>query len=312
MSQINPYSRQQAEIHFQKARQQARWQQLSAWFSGRENILLPFESVRSEMRSLNPCCKGLRQIPMDRIVGSVGRYKEFTRHYLPLSDDMKERWIKVESLAFQKGWPPIEVYEVGDVYFVSDGNHRVAIARQMGNDTIEAYVWSFPEDIHIEPDEPLDNVLIRLGERNFMAQTQLETYFPEHGLVFTAPGRYRELLAQIRQLQQTLIQIDEEDIIYEEAVQAWYEMLYLPAVQIIEESGMMEHFPGRTTSDLFVWLSTNRQALIQQYGDYDNMADLVEQISQDQQKNIIGKGVRRVLELLGRPSPAPLTDLPTP
>lgn len=309
MAQINPLARQQAERHFQQARQQARWKQLSAWVSGREETLLPFETIRSEIRSANPYCLGLRQIPLHRIVGSVGRYQEFTRHYLPLSDTMKERWIQVEALAFQKGWPPIDVYEIGDVYFVSDGNHRVAIARQMGNETIEAYVWSFPQAIHIEPDEPLDHVLIRLGEQQFMTLTQLDQYYPDHTITFTTPGRYQELLAQIKQLRQTLTLIDGQEPTDQEAIMAWYEMLYLPALQIIQESNIMAQFPGRTQADLFAWLSKNRQALIQQYGHYDNIAHLVEQIAQDQQKNSLSKSIRHILRLLGRPQPSPLTDL---
>ena len=139
-------ARRQAELSFRRARKRAWRKQLQSWLSGREQQhLLPFEAIRAELPESDPRRQGVRLVPVDKIVGSVSRYEDFTRQFLPLRDSLRERWINVESLAMRRGWPPVELYQLGDVYFVSDGNHRVAVARQMGNDTIEAYVWSFPD-----------------------------------------------------------------------------------------------------------------------------------------------------------------------
>jgi len=127
--------------HFGKARWQATLTQLTARFTGRDMRLLPFDAIRSELRWQNPLYKGVQEIPLTAVVGSVGRYREFNRQFLPLSDSLKERWVQVDTLSTTAGWPPIEVYQVGNVYFVRDGNHRVSVARHMQIPTIEAHVW---------------------------------------------------------------------------------------------------------------------------------------------------------------------------
>jgi hypothetical protein len=199
-----PFYERQARKHFEQARRRAARDQFSAWLSGSEDGLLPFEAIRAQLKSEDPLYEGVQQIPLSQIVGSVGRYKDFTRHFLPRSDSMQERWIKVESLAAEKGWSPVELYRVGDVYFVKDGNHRVAIANQMGNDTIEAHVWGFLEEMPIAPGDSLGEVLIRLGERDFIAKTGLDISCPQHNIRFTTPGQYTELLAQIHELREKL------------------------------------------------------------------------------------------------------------
>lgn len=284
---------------------------VSSWFAGRKTEkLLPFDAVRAELLEQHPRNLGVQLVPVDKIVGSVARYDDFTRHFLPLKDSLRERWINVESYAMHRGWPPIDLYQVGEVYFVSDGNHRVAVARQMGYDTIEARVWCFPAEIEIDPDEPLDDLLIRLGESSFMEQTDLDKRFRDHTIQFTTPGRYRELLAQIGRLQQTLSAIDDQDVPFEKAVDDWYEMVYLPSAQIIRQSGILDSFPGRTEADLYVWLAVHREALLQQYGEYDNISELVEKVAESWQEQAISKALRRVMQLLGRDAPpSPLPDL---
>jgi len=54
---------------------------------------------------------------------------------------VRPRWEQL-ALAQRRGAaiPPIEVYRVGDQYFVSDGHRRVSIAAATGQQTIDAYV----------------------------------------------------------------------------------------------------------------------------------------------------------------------------
>ncbi len=310
-NQEDPSFQRQADYHFRQARKLALRDRLSHWFSGRDGQnLLPFEVIHAALREKEPRSQGLQQVPIDKIAGSVSRYDDFTRQFLPLKEHLRERWVKVESYAMRHGWPPVELYQVGDVYFVSDGNHRVAVARQMDYDTIEAYVWCFPEAVEIDPAESLEEVLLRLEERRFMEKTGLQERHPDHEIHFTTPGRYRELLAQIERMQRALTIIDEMEIPYEEAVDAWYELLYLPSIDIICDSQLLVAFPGRTESDLFVWLHMNTDALRAQYGDYDHLAQLVERIVHDQQPKGFRRLVRWLRRILGRSSaPTPLPEL---
>lgn len=270
--------------------------------------MLPFESVREYLYQKNPFYEGIVEVPVNQVVGSVGRNKDFTRHFLPLDDSIKERWVGIDSLARTKGWPPIELYQVGDVYFVLDGNHRLSVARQLKMKTIEAHVWNFPDSIHIDPNDSVDNILIRLEEQRFMERTGLNERFPEHNIQFTTPHRYHELMSQIFDLQRVLSEIDEEEMAFHDAVDAWYEIIYLPTVQIIRESTLLDEFPGRTEADLFVWLSRHQEGLRQEYGDYERLDQLAEMLAKIYRERGISKLTRQVKRLLGNEKLPPLQE----
>jgi hypothetical protein len=149
-------------------------------------------------------------------------------------------------------------------------------------------------------------MLIRLGKANFIGTTRLDELYPDHELRFTTPGQYSELLAQIEDLRRKLTLIDGEEMAYDEAVSAWYEMIYLPTVQIIHDSTLMNDFPGRTEADLFVWLSKHREPLREQYGDYENLADLAELLAKHYKEGTLQKAARQVRRLLGQERLPPL------
>lgn len=104
--------------------------------------LIPFEEVRTRLHLTQKYCRGVQDIELARIRGSVGRNKDFTSAFLPRRSHLRQRWERVKSLASTQHMPPIEVYQVGNAYFVVDGNHRVSVARQEGRKTIGAYVCS--------------------------------------------------------------------------------------------------------------------------------------------------------------------------
>lgn len=293
---------------FEKSRRQANVNQLTARLKGQDTRLLPFEAVRQELRQQNPMYIGVQNIPLEAIVGSVGRYREFNRQFLPLSDNLQERWIDLVNLATTTGWPPIEVYKVGNIFFVRDGNHRVSVARHLSMTTIEAHVWEYPEAINVDLENNLDQIFIQLGEKNFMEKTALNKLFPEHHLRFTLPGRYTELLGQIGNLQQTLSEIDGEPLPYEEAVAAWYEIVYLPTVQIIQDSTLLADFPGRTEADIFVWLSKYRHDMRGVGGDFQTLADLAAILAERYREGGVSRFSRQMRRLLGSAELPPLVE----
>jgi len=108
------------------------------------NRLLSFDDVRRELAAKNRLQRGTRVVEVDEIVGSVGRWRDFDRSFLPASASMAERWKRIDK-AFQRGedLPPVELYEIGDSYFVMDGHHRVSVARYHDVPTLEAAVAQF-------------------------------------------------------------------------------------------------------------------------------------------------------------------------
>ena len=126
---------------FYKARRRAQLHDIAAALRGASSRLLSYEDVRTRLQAVESSRRYLADIPLDSIVGSVGRYNDFTRTFLPKNNSAKQRWINVEvQMTGLEGLPPIDVYQLGDVYFVKDGNHRVSVARQLAFAYIQAYV----------------------------------------------------------------------------------------------------------------------------------------------------------------------------
>jgi hypothetical protein len=123
--------------------------------------LIPFEEVRTRLHLTQKYCRGIQDIELERIRGSVGRYRDFTSTFLPRRNHLRQRWERVKSLSSTQRTPPIEVYQVGDAYFVADGNHRVSVAWQEGRETIEASVCEFVTPIGLSANADLDEVIIK-------------------------------------------------------------------------------------------------------------------------------------------------------
>jgi len=257
----------QAKLDFREARRKAFFEKILALLTNRAVDLLPFEEVRRRLRLRSQYYRGLQDIPLDRIVGSVSRYHDFTRTFLPRHDAMRDRWQRVDSLVRQGGGlPPIEVYQVGEVYFVKDGNHRVSVARQAGAPTIEAYVWEFPTPVPLTAEDDLDDLLLKHEYAEFLKHTGLDRLRPEQHIEFTTPGHYQELEEHIAVHRYYLGLEQGREIPYEEAVTSWYDNVYMPMVRVIREQGVLKEFPGRTEADLYVWIMTYRHFLSERYG----------------------------------------------
>ncbi|NWF80052.1 MAG: universal stress protein [Chloroflexi bacterium] len=132
--------RNQAVYHFRRAWSRAYLADILARLTGRSNDLIAFEEACRSLKGQVSSQRELREIPLDAIVGSVGRYTDFTRQFLPRRCSDEDRWSHVMAVMDDPpGTPPIHVYQIGAAYFVLDGNHRVSIiatARERGCDLI--------------------------------------------------------------------------------------------------------------------------------------------------------------------------------
>ncbi len=133
----------QSEAEFSRASHQGLWEVVRGLITRHNPYLLCFNDVVARLRPRGVVAAGLQNIPAARIVGSAGRHQNFTRHFLPRSHDQRsrERWRNIFTLAITgAGFPPIEVYQVGDDYYVEDGHHRVSVVKYLRWETIQAYV----------------------------------------------------------------------------------------------------------------------------------------------------------------------------
>ncbi|NDJ76449.1 MAG: transcriptional regulator, partial [Chloroflexi bacterium] len=258
--------------------------------------LLSFEEVQEKLRLNQNAYRGLQQVPLDQIVGSVGRYNDFTRTFLPLVENDRWRWRRIAELQTDTGLPPIELYKVGEAYFVKDGNHRVSVARQFGAKTIEAYVWEYQTPVGgLSTHADIDEIIVKAEYRAFLDRTKLDLAYPEQRIIITEPGNYPNLELEIELYRKNLERIDGEDRSYQEAAAAWYDLMYSLAVDVIRESGVLKQFPGRTEADFYVWVSRHRQQLADRYGERMSLKDMVARVAEDRQRpSPVGRVVRSV------------------
>ncbi len=247
---------------FDKARRQAAIQQLLARFTGEGNELLSYEDVRQQLRATNAIDRGLQDIPVDKIVGSVGRYKDFTRGFLPKSDADRERWARVKTAVEDlTGVPPIEAYKLGDAYFVIDGNHRVSIAQRIGAPTISGYVKEVDTRVPVQPDDDPIDIILKARYVRFLEKTNLDKLRPHVDLLMTFAGQYRLILEHIDVHQYYMGLNAGYEIAYEDAVTSWYDHVYLPVVALVRKQGILRYFPDRTEADMYVLLAEHRAEL---------------------------------------------------
>jgi len=278
----------QSNTEFSNARQRAFIGEWLNFLTGRPNDLLSFEEIRKELRLQDSAYKGLQEIELDKIVGSTGRYRDFNRAFLPKNNQTEQRWRRISQVASDGyGYPPIEVYQVGDVYFVRDGNHRVSVARMNKARTIEAYVIEFKSSVPIDKDDNLDDILLKYERARFFEKTHLDQIRPEQNVVFTEPGRYRlvkEHIAFHKYLKETECSCE---IPYEEAVGSWYDNVYLPIVELICQQNVLQNFPGRTEADLYAWLLLHRAELEDKLHTLGHIPaeEVLEEVTRDKSSN---------------------------
>ena len=299
---------------WQEARRDAFVQQVLTAFTRRPSDLLPFEEVRRKLRLYNVHYLGLQNVPLDQIIGSVGRYQDFSRTFFPRRSSLRERWRMVDRLVTRGGGlPPVELYKVGQAYFVRDGNHRVSVARQHGARSIEAYVWEYETRVPLDPDTNIDDLLCKAAHAGFLERTNMDRLCPERSIELTHPDGYEDLLYEIEAFQYSLSRIDEREVGLDEAVVLWQEMQYEPIVDIILERGILQGFPGRTEGDLYLWLRRNQEELELRYGH----AVMMDEAAQDLATRFgarrsparqVRRAVGRLVEGAGAGEPAPKAD----
>lgn len=257
----------QAVSDFRSARQKASLQELLSRLRGEPSELLSFEQVRTQLRGTAETPRGLVEIPLDAIVGSVGRYSDFTRDFLPREGTSQDRWARVKSMMEgMEGLPPIEVYQVGETYFVKDGHHRVSVAREMGAESMEAYVTEIKVKVPLDPAVKASDLIIKAEQVVFLEETRLDISRPDYEIELTEPGKYETLLEHI-QVHRYYMGIEQEHEIELPAAAAhWYDHVYRPVVEIIRREGILRDFPDRTEADLYIWLADHRSELASALG----------------------------------------------
>jgi hypothetical protein len=259
-----------AEDDFSRARTRELLSRVSSLMDPSRRDLLPLEEVLAILKPESETYVGMEAVPLDRIVGSEGRYRDFDRHFLPKRDFLKSRWVSVDMAHYKEvPLPPIRIYEIGGVYFVRDGNHRVSVARSRGASMIDAEVTRLGSAVSLRPGMTLEEIrreLVAYEKRRFYEKTGFGRITGDETLDFTSPGRYDQVLEHILVHKYFVNQNRSEEMPFDEALRSWYQNVYAPIITAIQDEGLMSRFPGRTASDLYMFIVQHWDELKRKYG----------------------------------------------
>ncbi|MDX1615326.1 MAG: universal stress protein [Candidatus Promineifilaceae bacterium] len=245
---------------FRRARQRAFLERILARIKRHSADLLDYDEVHEKLQAGQALEQRLETVPLDAIVGSVGRYTDFTRTFLPRHRSSQTRWAAVKAaLPEIEAFPPITVYQIDQAYFVLDGNHRVSIARQAGAKQIKAYVTPIATRVPLAPDMEPDDLIRQENYALFLETTGLDESRPKADFTVTEPGQYGVLLEQISAHQvQTLAR---ESLSFRQAAARWHDDVYAPIIALIRQQRILRHFPKRTETDLYAWIARHQERL---------------------------------------------------
>ena len=202
--------------------------------------------------------RGIRTVPLNRIVGSVGRYKDFDSRFRFKPTVPSDRFEGIKKAMRQgRTLGPVKIFEIKDEFYVLDGNHRIAAAKELGHDEILAHIEEF-----IPSKNTLQNILYR-ERAEFADRTRLPVE-----INLTEVSQYAYLLEQISEHQPYLQEAGDDEVTFEKAALDWFKTIYRPLCTIIKRSRLVDSFAERTIDDLFAYITFHqwKEGRKRQYG----------------------------------------------
>jgi uncharacterized ParB-like nuclease family protein len=252
---------------FDAARARAFRRSLRTVLTGRAQRLRSIEPVLRAAGLEGRSFGGVREIPVDRIVGSVApdaKTGDFDPGFLPVNRRLRERWTRIyQAMVEGDELPPIDVYKVDDNYYVIDGHHRVSVARNLGRPAINARVINVKTRAPLGPESDPQSLLQAAEYAAFLDITQLHRTRPQARLECSRLGRYDEIMQHIIGHRYFMSLELHRDVTLQEAAASWYDNVYHPIAEAIRKHNVLEQLPGWTEADLYVeitrrWLASSK------------------------------------------------------
>jgi hypothetical protein len=251
-----------AQFDYSRARRRQTLHRLSRRLRGQPgdvDLILPFDEVVEALGRVGERSVGLDQIPLDSIVGTVGRSRDFDRSFRPVSSRTRTRWERIAA-AQRRGqdMPPISVYRVGDMHFVRDGHHRVSVARALGRTHIEAYVTEVRTIVCAEGTITPADLPLKSHERVFFERVPLPTDARAE-IALSDPWTYAALAEGVEAWGARMMLGRGELLTREEVASCWLNDEYRPVVSMLRDAGLIG---DRTETDAYMRVVTERYRLM--------------------------------------------------
>jgi len=223
--------------------------------------LLPLDEVRRRLRVVGHVYAGVHAIRVERVVGSVDRSEDFRRDFRAQRSLSRARLAALRGAFPDGGGPPIEVYEAGGLYFVADGHHRVALARERGAEFIDAEITHLRTNYELPPDVDVAQLVHTEQQRRLLEESGLASCRPAARIEFARPRGYPELLEVVKAHGYDLARERGTLPSHEEVGADWYDRVYLPGLEAVRRAGLPAAHPYKTEADLFLWIYERRRDL---------------------------------------------------
>ena len=288
---------------FYKAKAKAKFQGIFSALHWKNNDLLSLYEVTSIIKPKSETYLGMRTIPVARIIGSEGRYHDFSSAFLPKREQLKTRWVSVDSAIINDViLPPISVYSLGGYYFVRDGNHRVSVAKSQGVEFIDAEVVELDSEIPLSPGMSMRELRHKVVgyERDMFISQYKPSYLPMGDIVFTTPGAYPEMVNHILVHKYYINQNIDHEISFEQAARSWYENVYSPIVKEVRAENLLQAFPGQSEGDMYMWLVRRWDEMKRKEGQNLSAEEAVRRAARERGKNLPARLKRRIAYIISK------------
>lgn len=222
--------------------------------------ILPFEEVVEALGRVSEEDLGLQTVPLDSIVGSVDRTRDFDRDFRPTTPRVRGRWQRIaEAQRRGESLPPISLYRIGDLHFVRDGHHRVSVARSLGRTEIDAYVTEVHTRMVAGRDVRVADLPLKSHERLFFDRVPLDAERRKR-IGLSDPWDYGVLAEGVeawgfRAMQERHTYLDRPAV-----AQMWFDEEYVPVVDMLSAAGFRER--GETEADAYMRIVSVRYMLL--------------------------------------------------
>jgi hypothetical protein len=237
------------------------------------NVILPFDEVVEALGRRGEKRLGLQTIPLDSIVGTVDRSREFDRAFRPTSGRVRPRWERI-AMAQRKGqaMPPIDVYRIGDMHFVKDGHHRVSVARALSYTDINAYVTEVLTQVGADHEIRMRDLPLKSHERLFYERVPLP---PEARtrIHLSDEWTYAALAEAVEAWGFRVIQARREPMSRHEVAKAWFREEYEPVVAMLDEAKLLPK--DVTDTEAYMHLAALRYLILRTHAWDDAIIDAI-------------------------------------
>ena len=227
--------------------------------SRRREPLLELDEVERRLKPFGRRYLGVREIPLDALVGTDGRVNAFTRDFRPLHAFSRERMRSLATAFGDGAFPPIVTVKLGETYFVIDGHHRAALARRRGAEMIDADVTELIARVPLPAGADMLEVVLRELERIFLEDSGLAEGRPGARVEVSRPAHYLELLENIQVHGYHMMRARGRVVENAEIAANWHDAIYTPTLAAIERLRLARVYRDAPAGDLFLVLHRHRR-----------------------------------------------------